>query len=280
MTDRRQATIARSIELSGRGLHSGTPSRIRCAPSPPNTGVVFVSSHGAEIPAGLDAVVETRRGVTLGRGEAVVRTVEHFLAAALALGLANLRVDVDGEELPILDGSALPFVAALAGAGLTSQDAPWDALVPEASVWVTRGSASILLLPATTARISYVVPTGIDALGVQSVDLVDPVGVFNAEIAPARTWGLAAELERLHAEGLAFGASEENTLGLGADGYLWPPRFPDEPARHKVLDLLGDLALLGRPVRAHVVAVAAGHALHVSLARKIHDQLIGDGDHA
>lgn len=273
MSRRPQATIASTIELAGYGLHSGAPSRIRCLPAPSGSGIVFAPADGPAIPAGLEAVVDTTRGVTVGHQQRVVRTVEHLLAAALALGVANLRVEVDGEELPILDGSALPYLTALAGAGVRVQSAPWDPIIPEEPVWVSRGPSSILLLPAHTFRISYVVPTGIEMLGVQSVDVVDPDAVFAEEIAPARTWGLAAELEQLHAAGLAFGASEENTLGLGPDGYLWPPRFPDEPARHKVLDLIGDLALLGRPLRAHLVAVAAGHTLHVELARRIRERI-------
>ena len=269
MTAGWQRTIARPCVIEGRGLHSGTPSRIRCLPAGADTGIIFTPASGPQIPAGLDSVVDTRRGVTLGRGGYVVRTVEHFLAAAQALRIANVHVEVDGEELPALDGSALPYAHALQDAGDQPQDAPWAPRAPAAPIWVTQGAASILLLPASIPRISYVVPTGVDALGVQSVDFVDPTHAFLEEIAPARTWGFADELDRLRAEGLAFGASEENTLGLGPSGYLWPPRFPDEPARHKVLDLLGDLALLGRPVRAHVIAVAAGHALHVELARRI-----------
>ncbi|HEV8352830.1 MAG TPA: UDP-3-O-acyl-N-acetylglucosamine deacetylase [bacterium] len=270
MTVPRQGTIAGPCGLAGRGLHSGQPARLRCLPAPVDTGIVFAAAAGGpEIPARLDAVVGTRRGVSLGRGSRVVRTVEHLLAAAHALGIANLRVEVEGDELPVMDGSAQPYVHAFQAAGLLAQDASWPPVVLGHPAWVTHGTSSVLAIPSTELRVTYVVPTGLSALGTQVVDVPDPPRAFARDLAPARTWGFARELDGLRAEGLALGASEENTLGLGPDGYLWPSRFPDEPARHKVLDLLGDVALLGRPLRAHVIAVAAGHTLHVALARRI-----------
>jgi UDP-3-O-acyl N-acetylglucosamine deacetylase len=274
VTVRRQRTIARPCRLAGRGLHSGGSAQVRCLPAPADTGIVFVPAEvrSEEIPARLDAVVSTRRGVTLGRGRRVVRTVEHLLAAAYALGIMNLRVELDGDELPALDGSALPYLRALQDAGSSTQDAEWTPVVLGQPVWVTQGAASILAVPAPSLRISYVVRTGVMALGTQSVDFSDPAAAFAEQIASSRTWGFAHELDTLRAEGLALGASEENTLGLGPEGYQWPSRFPDEPARHKVLDLLGDVALLGRPLCAHIMAVAAGHTLHVELARRIHQR--------
>lgn len=263
-----QRTIARPCVLEGWGLHTGLRAAVRCLPAPPDAGITFVRD-GIEIPANVDAVVGARRGTTLGRGAVVVRTVEHLLAAASGLGIANLRVEVEGEELPALDGSALPYFHALQDAGPSTQDAQWMPIALAQPAWVTADAAAILAVGAADLRISYVVPTGTPALGVQCVDIRDPDVAFAEGIAPARTWGFAAEAAALRAEGLALGASEENTLGLGPHGYLWPPRFADEPARHKVLDLIGDLALLGRPLRAHIIAVAAGHALHVELARLI-----------
>ncbi|HEY3248545.1 MAG TPA: UDP-3-O-acyl-N-acetylglucosamine deacetylase [bacterium] len=263
-----QRTISRACVLAGYGLHTGERTAVRCLPAPKGTGVTFVL-NGVEIPARLDAVVDSHRGVTLGRGGVVVRTVEHLLAAASALGIANLRVEVDGEELPALDGSARPFADALTAAGAVTQGVAWRPVDLAEPVWVSRGATFVLALPAPILRVTYVVPTGIPSLGTQSIDIRDPAGVFTEQLAPARTWGFASEAAALRAEGLARGASEDNTLGLGPEGFLWPPRFDDEPARHKVLDLLGDIALLGRPLRAHVLAVAAGHALHVELARAI-----------
>ncbi len=263
-----QQTIRESCVLAGRGLHTGTPARIRCLPAPPGAGITFVLDD-VEIPARLAMVVGTHRGVTLGHRGRVVRTVEHLLAAAGGLGIANLRIEVEGEELPALDGSARPIVDALLAAGLAGQDAPWNPIDLAEPVWVNRGDAAVMATPAPALRISYVVATGASAVGVQTIDVEDPARAFAEQIAPARTWGFASEVEALRAEGLARGASEENTLGLGPAGYLWPARFGDEPVRHKVLDLLGDVALLGRPLRAHVMAIAAGHALHIDLARAI-----------
>lgn len=266
-------TIGRPVSIQGIGIHTGSEAEVTCAPGPAGAGIVFrrVDLEGAPpIPARLESVTDTRRGVTLGRGAAVVRTVEHLLAAAAGLGITSLRVDLRGEELPALDGSAAPYCDLLAGAGLVEQEGEVAPLRPAAPVWVAGGEASVLAVGAGALRVTYVVPLHHPVLGAAlAADVAFSDGVFVREIAGARTWGFAAELEALQARGLAAGASEANALGLGPDGYLSPPRMPDEPARHKILDLLGDLALLGRPVAAHVIAVGAGHRLHLELARTL-----------
>lgn len=266
-----QRTIRQPCVLSGAGLHTGTPSHVICHPAPIDQGIVFVRRDGAaaaDVRAALASVVDTRRGVSLGP-DPRIRTVEHLLAAAFGLGISNLRVELHGEELPILDGSAWPYAAALTAAGVEEQRAPWPPLTIAAPVWVASGDAWVLALPAEGLRATYVVPLTRSTLGTQVVDIDLRQQRFTDALAPARTWGFADELEHLRSQGLALGASAENALGIGPQGYLSPPRFPDEPARHKVLDLIGDLALLGRPLRAHVLACGAGHGLHLTLANRI-----------
>ncbi len=266
-----QRTIRRSATFSGIGIHTGSPSTIVCSPAPVDAGIVFVRVDLPGTPtirAVVSEVGDTRRGVTLGRG-AVVRTVEHLLAAAAGLGISNLRVEVRGEELPILDGSAVPYLDALGAAGVTQQSARLPVTAPAQPQWVSRDAAWILVVPADHFRATYVVPLLETALGTQVADFDPRRDRFAEQVAPARTWGFADELDALQQAGLAQGASAGNALGIGREGYLSPPRFPNEPARHKVLDLLGDLALLGVPLQAHVIACGAGHALHVALVRRI-----------
>lgn len=266
-----QRTIERPVALAGIGLHSGRTATLVCAPAPPDSGIVMVRRDlpdAAPVPARLDSVIDTRRGITIG-AHSPIRTVEHLLAAAAGLGISNLRVDVAGEELPILDGSAAPYCDALRRGGIAEQPPAWSAQRLARAMWVERGSAWILAIPAEVFRVTYIVPTGHPRLGTQIVDFDPRRHSFVEQIAPARTWGFAEELETLRAAGLAMGASAENALGIGPEGYLTPPRFPDEPARHKVLDLIGDLALLGRPLLAHLIALGAGHGLHVELAKQI-----------
>lgn len=259
------------MQVAGIGLHSGKMAEVACAPASPHAGIVFVRRDlpvAVPIPARLDAVRDTHRGVTLG-STAVIRTVEHLLAAAAGLGISNLRVEVHGEELPALDGSAMPYVDLLAEAGVKEQPADWPVQQLHAPVWVGGSSAWVLAVPAETLRITYIVPTGHARLGTQIADFDARRDRFAEQIAPARTWGFLEDLQELQVAGLALGASTANALGIGPQGYLTPPRFPEEPARHKVLDLIGDLSLLGRPLAAHIIAMGAGHALHIALARQI-----------
>lgn len=269
----RQRTIRRPVSVTGAGIHSGARSAVACLPAPPDHGIVFIRTDrpdAAAVRASVDAVSDTHRGVALGRGASSVRTVEHLLAAAHALRITNLVIEVHGEELPILDGSAAPYGRLFLEAGLVDQAAPLVPLVPPAPVWVAAGEASMLALPAPALRVTYVVPLDHPVLGpAQIADLTLDDDAVMPEVTAARTWGFASEVENLRAQGLAGGASLEVALGIGPAGYLNPPRMPDEPARHKIVDLLGDLALLGRPLRAHCIAVGAGHALHIALARRL-----------
>ncbi len=264
-----QRTVARSITLAGTGLHTGAPVRVRLDAAGPGSGVVFVRRDrpgSRPIRASLAAVWDFRRGVTLGGDdEATVATVEHLLSAAAGVGVDNLRVEVEGPELPALDGSAAGFVRAFEEAGRVEQPAPAREIhLGATEVGEGRGRA--------------VTRPGEDFLVTYTVELPAPLGTqissagldaYRDGIAPARTWGFADEAAALEAAGLARGASLENVLVIGPEGYVNAPRFPDEPARHKILDLIGDLALLGARLRGHVEVTAGGHSLHLALAREI-----------
>ncbi len=279
MSETSQRTIAHPVTVTGRGLHSGAEARVRLMPAPPATGVTFrrVDLDGAPlIPARLDEVVATGRGVTLGR-TARVATVEHLLSAARGLEIDNLLIEVDGEELPAGDGSARIFVDALRDAGVADSDSPRVPIILDGQVWASSDGRIIMAGPAPRLRLTYVVTADGTSIPAQLAEFDAGRDDYAAAIAPARTWGLAADADALRARGLARGATLANTLVLGPDGYLNEPRFDDELARHKILDALGDLSMLGRPLCAHVVAVRAGHGLHIALARQIAAQAHGRG---
>jgi UDP-3-O-[3-hydroxymyristoyl] N-acetylglucosamine deacetylase len=261
-------TLRAPVVLSGIGLHSGLPASVRCLPAPAGAGITFLRTDrpdAAPVRATAEAVTDTARSVTLG-GPPGVRTVEHLLAAAAVLGVGDLRVEVEGEELPALDGSARPIAEAMEAVGVADLKGERRALRLSRPVWVGDGQASVLALPAPGLRLTYVVPLRTPVLGTQVVD-VSAAGLRS--LLDARTWGYVEEMDALRAAGLARGAGADNALGIGPAGYTTAPRGADEPARHKALDLLGDLSLLGRPLQAHVIAVAAGHRLHLSLVRAV-----------
>jgi UDP-3-O-[3-hydroxymyristoyl] N-acetylglucosamine deacetylase len=269
-----QHTIATPATLRGVGLHTGRTVRMTLKPANAGRGIVFnrTDRAGAPIPARLDTVTDTASCVTLG-GDGGVRTVEHLLSAARALGVDNLLVELDGPEVPGMDGSALPFVRALRDAGLRAQRTARPVLRVETPLSVGDGTGGwAVALPAAHLSLTCVVTLQIPAAGDQAATFDPVTAEYEETIAPARTWGYERDAESLRARGLALGASLHNTLAIGGSGFLNPPRFANEPARHKVLDLLGDLALLGAELAAAVIAVRAGHALHVALARALQAQ--------
>jgi len=254
-------TLSRPLQLEGVGLHTGSPARVQVLPRTA-PGLVLRGPQGT-VGVSLDAVQSTDRCTRL----AGVSTVEHLLAALWVAGVTAAEVRVDGDEVPAGDGSALPFWNAVQRAGLRPLQDDLPELTAREPVWVRDGDRVCAALPSPELRVTYVVRFA--DRPAQALDLrVDPTS-FERELAPARTWGYAEEAEGLRRQGLALGASEANTLVLEQGGYRNRPRFPDEPVRHKVVDLLGDLALLGVRVRAHLVAVGAGHTTHVALARAL-----------
>jgi len=260
-----QRTIRRAVEFEGVGLHSGKPVRIRVSPAPANSGIAFRPADHDSIPAAPESVLNSHYATTIGRNGTRIQTVEHLMAAAAGLGLDNLLIEVDGPEIPAGDGSAKPFVSLLASAGRVEQSAPKRPIVIRHPIKVGGGGRWIQILPSDVFRISYTLDNDHPAIGVQAITCAPTERMFIEEFAPARTYGFLKDLGEMRRNGLARGASLENAIGVGKRGALNGLRYRDEFVRHKILDLIGDLALLGRPVVGYVIARNAGHALNFDL---------------
>jgi UDP-3-O-[3-hydroxymyristoyl] N-acetylglucosamine deacetylase len=261
-----QTTIRKPVTMDGVGLHSGRPVRITMSPAPANSGIIFrVASHDEPIPAAPESVVNCHYATTIGRNGTRIQTVEHLMAAAAGLGIDNLDVEVDGPEIPAGDGSAKPFVTLLATAGRAEQSAPRRPIKIPYPIRVGSGGRWIQMVPSETLRISYTLDNDHPAIGTQALTCTPSERMFIEEFAPARTYGFLKDLGPMRKNGLARGASLENAIGVGKRGVLNGLRYRDEFVRHKILDLIGDLALLGRPVVGHVIARNAGHALNFEL---------------
>src|SRR5512140_636161 len=273
---RAQNTLARRVRLAGIGLHSGRHVHVILHPAASNQGIVFYRTDvDSLVPAVAEEAGRFDHATTIGERGRDVATVEHLLSAAVGAGLDNVLVQLDGPEVPILDGSALPWLDACATAGLAPQDAPAVPFAPSRVIAVPdSGGKKLEIRPARDLRVTYTIDFPNPAVGRQSLTVMLSPDTYATHVAPARTFGFLSEYELLKQHGLARGASPENCIVVGEDrvenGDL---RFPDEFVRHKVLDLLGDLALVGRPVTGHVVAHKAGHAMHASRAALLRDEV-------
>jgi len=265
-----QKTIRKPVSLSGVGLHSGKTVHVTIAPAPPHSGIVFrVAGHSEPIPAAPESVVDSHYATTVGHNGTRIQTVEHLLAAAAGLGIDNLDVTVDGVEIPAADGSAKPFVALLTTAGRTAQSAPRRRIVIPHPIHVGGGARWIQIVPSDVFRISYTLDHEHPAIGTLALSCVPSERMFIEDFAPARTYGFLKDLGQLRRNGLARGGSLENAIVLGQHGVLNGLRYRDEFVRHKILDLIGDLALLGRPIVGHIIARNAGHDLNFQLVLQI-----------
>ena len=271
-------TLATAFELKGTGLHSGILTAVKVKPARSESGRYFVRVDLPEmpsIPAKIEAVSETTLSTELAAEGAKIRTVEHLLAALFGSGVANARIEIDGPEIPLLDGSAQNWLEAIAAAGVVG-DTQMSLPSLKEPVIVREGDAFVAAIPAARLRFSYGIDFACSAIGKQWHSFDFSPDNFAAEIAPARTFGLAEQVEQLRAAGLIKGGTLENALVASDRGWLNPPlRFANEPARHKLLDLVGDLSLLGSalPV-AHYLAYKASHKLHVKLAKTISNSIV------
>lgn len=267
-----QHTLAGEVTRSGIGLHSGTSTQVTIRPALPGEGRYFVRVDLPDAPvisAQIGAVNPTMLSTELVNGDARVRTVEHLLASLAGLGVDNARIEIDGAEVPLLDGSAHEWATAIADVGLVSQSARVTRSISE-PIWIYEGEAFVAAIPAPELRFSYGIDFELAAIGNQWHSWSPDRDSFLTEIAPARTFGLAHQIDQLRSSGLIKGGSLENALVCGDDGWLNPPlRFSNEPVRHKLLDLVGDLSLLGAIPIAHFLAYKASHRLHTQLAQKI-----------
>lgn len=275
MTER-QRTLATEASISGIGLHTGQRVTMRVLPAPAETGVMFVRTdlpHRPTIPASPCSTVEPGglgRRTVLAKDGVEVQTVEHFMAALWGLGIDNAYVEVGGAELPGLDGSAAGFVTLLRSAGTVEQEAARRFFSPKEPIVLEDGEAVIAVFPDRTLKVSYTLSYDHPALKSQFASFGPNGQPFEEAIAPARTFCLSEEAEQLRAKGFGKGATYENTLVVGREGVIKNTlRFEDEFVRHKILDLLGDLYLLGAHLQARVIAVKSGHPLNAKLLHKL-----------
>lgn len=267
-------TIAQAVTRQGIGLHSGQKTTVRLLPALSEQGRYFVRVDlpGApEIAATLSQVGETTLSTELRAGEATIRTVEHLLAALATAGITALRIEVDGPEIPLLDGSAQDWVEAIASVGKQPLEGPApQPLMIQKPITVQQGDAFVTAIPAPHLQLSYGVDYPYAPIGQQWHSWQPGRDDFATTIAPARTFGFADQIEQLRNLGLIKGGSLDNALVCDPERWLNPPlRFANEPVRHKLLDLVGDLSLLGTFPCAHIVAYKASHHLHIQFAQAL-----------
>ncbi|HIG12579.1 MAG TPA: UDP-3-O-[3-hydroxymyristoyl] N-acetylglucosamine deacetylase [Planctomycetes bacterium] len=271
---REQQTLRTAIEFEGVGLHSGKTVKVRVLPAAADHGIVFIRSDLPEsdpIPALVTYFSEKERRSRLQRGAVFVDTVEHLLAACTGLGVDNLRVEISGEEMPGMDGSAQPFVELFSQSGLVEQRTLAREFKLSKPIFVRHDDATLVALPSDAPGLTLQYMATFEEPGVKggSAQFCLTPEIFAREIAPARTFCLASEVESLRAAGLGKGATAENTVVLGDPDSIM--RMDDEPVRHKLLDIVGDLTLLGASLQAHVIATRSGHRSNAALVRKLFD---------
>lgn len=265
-------TINTGVSITGIGLHSGIYTTVELHPVPAGSGITFVRADldGLRIPALQASTTALDYATTVGKDDVQVGTVEHLLAALMACGVTDVDINIDGPEVPIIDGSALPFMHLIDAAGVRELGAEVPVLRIREPIEITQGDRSIRIAPANRLVIKYRIDFDHPAIGRQSMQFELGHENFLRKIAPARTFGFMRDVERLRAAGLARGGSVENAIVLDDRGVLnGPLRFKDEFVRHKILDLVGDLALIGRPIVGEITAHRAGHAMHSAFVEKL-----------
>ncbi len=276
--NRNQRTIESPATLEGTGLHTGEKSRVTIRPSCANTGILFQRKDvpgampvRAEVEQQLDIDKYPRR-TSLGMGSYAIHTVEHLLSALYALEIDNVFVEVEGQECPGMDGSSLPFAQILQQAGIKELPQVKEVLKIKEPIYISENGSHVIALPGDTLKVSYTLDYNHSYLRSQYASFVVDPETYMRELAPARTFCLEEEVERLRGLGLGKGSDYSNTLVIGPEGVIKNSfRFADEPVRHKISDLIGDLALLGVPLAAHIIGIRSGHALNTRLIRKLRE---------
>ena len=267
-----QRTLRRSISCVGIGLHSGKRVTLSIRPAPAGAGIRFRRADlgGLEVPATVQHVGGINYATGLTRDAVHIDTVEHLLSALVSLGIDNVLVELNSPEVPIMDGSAAPFVYLIHEAGVKTQSAPRKYLKVLRPITMTRGDKRIALYPSDHFKVTYSIAYDHPLLRHQSRTIRLSEDAFVDEIAPARTFTFLKEVEMLRQQGLALGGSLENAIVVGDTGILNNAlRFDDEFVRHKILDVIGDMALVGHPMIGHLVAHRGGHALHTAFAAQV-----------
>ena len=273
----RQTTLKGHATVSGIALHTGRRVNLTMRPAGPDSGVRFRRvdlPDQPELRALIQNVIDTRRATTIAEGDAKVHTTEHILASFNALGVDNVTVDMTGPEPPILDGSAKPFVEMIQAAGLIEQEAPRSWIDIKEAVYLEAGETRMVILPDKAFRISCTVKYNATPMDCQYLSLELTAESFAGQLCEARTFCLYHEIEPLMAANLICGGSLDNAVVIKGDAILSKEglRYPDEFVRHKTLDIVGDLYLLGQRLHGHVIAIKPGHPANVALARKISEQ--------
>ncbi len=268
-----QRTLARSVQCSGVGLHSGKPVEMVIHPAPINHGIKFFRTdlpNAPGISAHFNRVVDTSQATVIGTDGFIVSTIEHLMAAFAGLCIDNARVELTDYEVPVMDGSAGPFARLMRSSGIVAQPGPRCYFVVKAPIELKENGKSVAVYPADTQMITCSIDYDHPVIGRQSRTVVLANGAFEKEIADARTFGLFQDLEYMKHYGLAKGGSLDNAVLVASDGIVNPEglRFADEFVRHKILDCIGDFSLLGMPILGHIVAEKSGHAFnHMFLNR-------------
>jgi UDP-3-O-[3-hydroxymyristoyl] N-acetylglucosamine deacetylase len=266
-------TLKTAVTCKGVGLHSGEITTVKLLPAAIHSGIRFVRSDlpdRPEIPAQVNLVQQTMLSTELVTPNGSIRTVEHLLAALWGCGVTDLIIEVDGGEMPLLDGSAIEWVKAIESVGTQAIGRDRDRSSLQEPIWIREGDVFVAAIPSTELRFSYGIDFDLNAIGNQWHSWSGAIESFVIAIAPARTFGLAHQIEQLQAAGLIKGGSLDNALVCGPDGWINPPlRFANEPVRHKLLDLIGDLSLVADLPIAHYLAYKASHRLHTQLAQQL-----------
>lgn len=268
-----ETTIERPVEAEGVGLHSGVDVKIRILPAPPATGIVFIRTDldRFPVPATWQNVARVSYATSLMRQGVLISTIEHLLSVFYSTGVDNAYIEIDNLEVPILDGSGEPYVRLLERAGRKQYRRLRRYLRMKRPITVEDRGRRISILPADSFQLTCDIDFPHPLVGKQTIELEVSPERYAAQIAPARTFGFEHELDRMRDMGLIRGASLENAVCFNGSSVMNPGglRFPDECCRHKALDLIGDLALIGRPLLGHIIAERAGHAMHVAVVNRI-----------
>jgi UDP-3-O-[3-hydroxymyristoyl] N-acetylglucosamine deacetylase len=264
----RQTGLASAVEIHGVGIHTGAASRVSLRPAAPGTGVVFVSC-GSRVPAKVRSVVDTRRCMVLGTSGVRIATVEHALSALAGMGVDNAEIEVDGPELPILDGSAAPWVAGIQSAGIATLSEPVATVRLTEPLMMNDGDSWLIATPADRLSVTCVTCYDHTLLGTTIAAFSGAPAEYARDVAPARTYGFEAEVQALLAAGLGRGGTLDNALVIHDDRFSSPLRLPAEWTRHKLLDLIGDLSLVGGRLLAAITAIRPGHRVNARFAAAI-----------
>ncbi len=273
-----QHTIKKETSISGIGLHTGKAVQVKFKPAGADSGINFVRSDLAGRPmikADIRNVSSTVRGTNLSafakasadRGG--INTVEHILSALYALSVTNLEIELNGSEPPSLDGSSKPYCDLIIEAGIAAQGYQTGCIEVKEPVFAAEEGKCLIAVPSDRFEVSFMINYPMDFIGTQFYKFEFSGRDYVNEIAPARTYGFMDEIKTLNRRGLALGADPENAVAIGKDGYLTKLRFRDELVRHKILDLIGDLSLLGTRIKGHIIGIKSGHDLNIKLVKKL-----------